>query len=76
MNYDDWKTTDPRDTEPDEPAAVAVAVCTVCAWTGTSALVHHQQTGHAVRGASWPAAWDNARFSCCPHGTARERGAA
>ena len=40
-------------------------VCTGCAWTGRgeTALRHYRETGHAIRGKSWPAGWPDCQWS-------------
>lgn len=47
------------------PAPAPRYVCVSCQWRGggASALEHHVNTGHGVRGASWPEAWPNAVFT-------------
>ena len=40
-------------------------VCVDCAWQGTAAegYDHHRDSGHAIRGRHYPAAWPNVAFS-------------
>jgi hypothetical protein len=54
-------------------------VCVDCEWTGgtRSAMTHHKETGHAVRGKGWPTHMGNARFSDAgPDGRRKERNSA
>ncbi|HEY3220314.1 MAG TPA: hypothetical protein VGJ80_06260 [Gemmatimonadales bacterium] len=55
--YDDWKTTDPRDREPDGPGLSYV--CTACDWHGKQPLQHARETGHAIRIKNSPPSWPN-----------------
>lgn len=73
MDARQW-TGDPEEQHDPNQGRPVPYVCTACAWTGqggVTAYAHHQDTGHAVRGRRWPAAWPDAVFSCCERAAAR-----
>ena len=58
-----WNGPDTRDNH--NAGTPHPYVCTGCAWTGRgeTALRHYRETGHAIRGKSWPAGWPDCQWS-------------
>jgi hypothetical protein len=65
MDAKAWNGEPDAEHDPNTGGAGIPYICTECPWTGrgVTALEHHVNTGHAVRGRRWPKTWPNAIFA-------------